>query len=144
MKRPKKTISLLTIMLTIAIAAFSLGAIVRPVSIRAAWIRVTAHDQWTKYNQLGQLLKLGMKPSEVKGIMGPPGKEEQLNTGIRWWYIDKDMCAGMDLILEFIPIGPSLCYVHQDFEARQFLPSHKYYTIGRPSASWSYRNIGKQ
>jgi len=129
-------------------ASFVAGAVLQPRPILKVWICVTERNAMRKQIRLGQLLRQGMSPEEVKAILGDPSRAEDVvsegwREGVRWHY-SWGGCAGSGLIVEFRHHGPvvfkgeaRLCYAHISTGAFSFFPDTdpKYFTIGRPLTS---------
>ena len=124
---------------------FVAGAVLQPRPIIRAWTNATAPSDWSRLNRHGQMLRQGMTPAEVKAILGGPGRAEDVENGIRWFYYCGG-CAGDELIVEFRSIGPPgfkgesrLCYAHQGQSsvAIYYFPDTdpEYFTIGKPLKS---------
>ncbi|HUX02448.1 MAG TPA: hypothetical protein VMY35_15915 [Phycisphaerae bacterium] len=128
--------------------SFVAGAVLQPTSILKTWICMTERNAARKQIRLGQMLRQGMSPEEVKAILGNPSRAEDVGSesrreGVRWHY-SWGGCAGSGLIIEFRHLGPPgfnlssrLCYAHIESGALHFFPDTdpKYFTIGRPLAS---------
>jgi len=128
--------------------SFVAGAVLQPRPILKVWISMTERNAARKQIRLGQMLRQGMKPDEVKAILGNPGRAEDVvsegwREGVRWHY-SWGGCAGSGLIVEFRYLGPPrfnpssrLCYAHNSTDAIFFFPDTDptYFTIGRPLTS---------
>ena len=123
--------------------AFIAGAVLQPNQVAKAWICMAERNEYVRQIRLGQMLRQGMKPDEVKAILGNPGRAEDVENGLRWFY-SCGGCAGEYLLVEFRSIAPPgfkgdsrLCYAHQSSEAWHFFPDTdpKYFTIGKPLKS---------
>lgn len=118
----------------LAATAFAAGAILQPVAVQKAWVRLTARTAWEQNHRLGRLLHEGMTPDEVTAILGPAETSEQIPKGVCWRYWGGG-CAGNELVLQFskaMPGKPMLSYVHQDSEAISLGLNPECYTIGTP------------
>ena len=129
-------------------ASFVAGAVLQPRPILKVWICVTERNAMRKQIRLGQMLRQGMSPEEVKALLGNPSRAEDVGSeswreGVRWHY-SWGGCAGSGLIVEFRHHGPvvfkgeaRLCYAHISTGAFSFFPDTdpKYFTIGRPLTS---------
>ena len=121
--------------------SFVAGAVLQPRPILKAWISKTERNAALKQNRLGQMLRQGMSPEEVKALLGNPGRAEDVENGLRWFY--SRGCAGEWIVVEFRLYGPAvskgearLCYAHNSTGAVSifFFPDTdpNYFTIGRP------------
>ena len=129
-------------------ASFVAGAVLQPRPILKVWICVTERNAMRKQIRLGQLLRQGMSPEEVKALLGDPSRAEDVGSeswreGVRWHY-SWGGGAGSGLIVEFRYLGPPrfnpssrLCYAHIMSEAIFYFPDTdpNHFTIGRPLAS---------
>ena len=125
---------------------FVAGAVLQPTPILKTWICITERNVARKQIRLGQMLRQGMKPDEVKAILGNPSRAEDVGSesrreGVRWSYWDGVSCAGFDLIVEFRGGGAAgplregkVCYVHQCADLHFVYPhtDPQYFTIGVP------------
>lgn len=126
---------------------FVAGAVLQPTPILKTWICITERNVARKQIRLGQMLRQGMKPDEVKAILGNPGRAEDVGSekwleGVRWHYFWGG--CGSGLIVEFRYLGPPrfkpplrLCYAHPESGAVHYFPDTdpEYFTIGRPLTS---------
>ena len=119
--------------------AFVAGAVLQPTPILKAWISITERNAARKQIRLGQMLRQGMKPDEVKAILGEPRRAEDVENGFRWFY--SRGCAGEGIVVEFRHHGSAvfkgearLCYAHNSTAAAPISPDTdpNYFTIGRP------------
>jgi len=123
--------------------SFVAGAVLQPTTILKVWTCLTERNAARKQIRLGQMLRQGMTSDQVKAILGEPGRAEDVENGLRWFYYWGG-CAGNDLVVEFRHLGPPgfkpvsrLCYAHQGSGAVSFLPDTDpdYFTIGKPLTS---------
>jgi len=122
--------------------SFVAGAVLQPRPILKVWISMTERNVARKQIRLGQMLRQGMKPDEVKAILGEPSEAKDVENGFRWFYWGQ--YAGEGIVVEFRHRGPAvfkgkarLCYAHIMSGAISFLPDTdpEYFTIGRPLTS---------
>ena len=126
--------------------SFVAGAVLQPTTILKAWTCLTERDAARKQIRLGQMLRQGMTSDQVKAILGEPGRAEDVENGLRWFYYWGG-CAGNDLVVEFRLYNPAiskgearLCYAHNSTAACLIFTGSadtdpKYFTIGRPLTS---------
>jgi hypothetical protein len=124
--------------------SFVAGAVLQPRPILKAWISITERNVARRQIRLGQLLRQGMTPDQVKAILGEPDRAEDVGSeswreGVRWHYSWGG--GGSGLIVEFRYLGPPrfkpplrLCYAHPESGAVHYFPDTdpEYFTIGTP------------
>ena len=127
--------------------SFVAGAVLQPRPILKVWISMTERHVARKQIRLGQMLRQGMTPDQVKAILGEPGRAEDVGSeswreGVRWHYSWGGFGSG--LIVEFRHLGPPgfnlssrLCYAHNSIGVVFVSPDTdpEYFTIGRPLTS---------
>ncbi|MGA2240767.1 MAG: hypothetical protein ABSH11_01835 [Verrucomicrobiota bacterium] len=127
----KKQLVTLVVLLSIFVAGRLVWPLL-PVSIRVKAIRAeySVTDDWyPTYNQLGNMLKLGMTTEEVGAILGAPDIQEAVAGGKRWNYCEVGPTSGGGCVVDFSPDGNAfrLCYfvnyehlVFRDSSHREF------------------------
>ena len=130
----KRRIAISIGVLVLLIMTFCTGTIIRPTSVRWAWIKITSATQWKENNRLGMLLHEGMTKGEVEAVLGKPDRINRSTAMVEWIYIDSTTTDG-PLVVEFssrttVPDLARVSYVHQDHNTEDFIPNEEHFTIG--------------
>jgi hypothetical protein len=129
----RRLLLLIGVGVTLAVASFAAGAVARPCFVQAAWIRLTVREPWARQNRLGKLVEIGMTPEQVRSVLGPPTRAIPQKGGVAWIYWDGRRCAGYELVVHLY-LSRTVCYVHQNSEAKVIGPRPDFYTVGQPLA----------
>ena len=90
------------------IAVFALSA-----SFRARVYRTVSYGgSYQTYDRLADMLRLGMSTDEVRGILGRPDSQEDLERGQRWTYCDDGSTAGWTCVVDFSSDAGSLRFTY--------------------------------
>jgi hypothetical protein len=99
------------------------------VAIKAEIIRSNVFgDFYSTHNRLGNLLKIGMTPGEVRSVLGEADIKQTMTNGFRWSYGETGPTAGAICVVDFATNeNPHLCFflnvshvIFPDFSHQEF------------------------
>ena len=67
----------------------------------AMYKRLPLGGSFDRYTRLTKYLRIGMSPSQVQAVLGPPESIQTFTNGVRWLYNEVGATSGWEYVAEF-------------------------------------------